>query len=1174
MPDWLIRPSHNAMTIVMTIGLGRMQLVLRCMAWCAIFSGFFPLTSATAQEEAKGARLMLDIPIQNAEDAVKFLARMHQRSVLFQTEDVVAVNTNPLKGRYSLEQALDQMFEGTPLQGGLTESGVITVSLRNIETPEGGNKPMKRSGFFLTTILSSLGVTAATAQDIAPANQDRDLIVVTGSRIKGASDAGTIAVTTIDKEQLDTFGQTSVGELLENLPQAGSFEINDSADGPNSARGDVATVNLRGLGSGNTLILLNDRRITQHAVFQDVSTQGAGSVPRVITNVQAFPAAGIDRVEILRDGASALYGSDAVGGVVNTILVPDFEGARVTARYSGIADTDEREFKINLTTGLEFNDGASKLLFTGSFFTRDGLFATELGPQFSNVDKRAFLEAQGSPYAGSSDFRNTSTRSPFGQFRVGELLPSGEFNPIDVGGLTASDGDFHVQPCGFSGTREVLGTFDPLVGCVGLDDGNLNSTLRFDFNSFQPVDSFGEGQEISLDPISQLGRQLISDANRYNAYSLFEHDFGNGLEFFGEALFYHSSTDSQRATNPIDDGLAFVIVPRTNFYNPVGAITSPNRVAGISAPDEGLDVLISRWRPTELGPRIFSVDSTTYRLVGGLRGNINNWDWESAFQYSASDVEDTSQNRISKTLLQAELAKDTPDAINPFGGPNANTQEQMDRIRVTVTNKGETSLTSWDFRASNSELFTGWAGAIGAAFGAEWRRESYEEDRDPRLDGTIQFAAGNGGVSDVSDIAGISPTEDSQASRSVLATFGEVLVPLARSNHSVFINELNFQVAGRIQYFTDIEEFVGKPKVSLSYFPVEWINFRAAYSQGFRAPNLVQLNRGDISRLSQGIVDFARATVTGDPEDTGDTFRPTVRVSNPDLKPERSRTFVAGVTLDIPFMEDLSFSADYWNLRQNDIIGTLGPETILALDALAIQQGGSDPRVARFPITVADQALFDAFNAANPGNQRVAVGSVQFVNDQYINQDSQNTSGIDIAMRGSFEFNELGRLSFFAEATRLLKFDLNRVEGVDAALADPQFGAEFADEFSALVVDRRRLNGNPMWRSSANVTYRNGPVGIGTSVRYVSGVLDTSVDNVDVDGDGKIDFFPVDSWTRVNSYIDYRFDVGPVEPVRIRFGVNNVFDAEPPLADESRGYFTSLHSVRGREFYIQLRGSL
>ncbi len=1024
-------------------------------------------------------------------------------------------------------------------------------------------------------VLASMPLaTAQESQEDEKSDQlVQETVVVTGSNIQGASDSGTIAVTTLSAEQLSTFGQASTGELMENLPQAGSFEINDSSDGPNDARGDVATVNLRGLGSGNTLILLNGRRIAPHAVFQDVSTQGAGSVPRSITNVQAFPSAAIDRVEVLRDGASALYGSDAVAGVINTILSPDYEKSRFTIRHSGIEGTDERETTFDLTKGFEFNGGATNLLVTGSYFTRDGLFATELGSQFNSVDKRALLEAQGSPYADSTDFRNTSTRSPFGQFRVGELQADGTFAAIDVGDLTASDGDFHVQPCTFSGTSAVRDTYDAAVGQVCLDDGNLDTTLRFDFNSFQALDSFGEGSAITLDSNSARGRQLISDAERFNFYTLAEHDFENGVEGFGEFLFYTSETESQRAAQPLDDGLAFIIVPASNYWNPVGATTSPNRVAGISAPSEGLDVLVSRWRPTEIGSRKFEVDSTTMRLLGGLRGDWKGWDWETALSYSENSTTDTSYNRISKTALQDQLALSTPDAINPFGGPNANTKEQMDRVRISVANEGKTDLASWDLRLAHSDIMTNWAGDVGAAFGFEIRNEGYSEDRDPRLDGTITFDAGNGGISDVSDVVGVSPTQDSSASRTVFAAYGETLVPLVAPGDGAWSNEVNLQFAARAQYFDDIDEFVVKPKVALSWFPVDYVNFRAAYSQGFRAPNLVQLNRGDISRLNQGIVDFARSDVTNDPEDTGETYRATIRRSNPNLKPEQSETIVAGVTFDAPFLDDLTLSVDYWQIEQEDIIGTLGPEVILALDALSIQQGTGDSRVIRDTLTASDQTLFDAYNTANPNDQRVAIGSARAVEDSYINQDSQETSGIDIAARGSFDFDSLGELSYFVEASRLLSFDLNRAEDIDEALADPQFGAVFADEFQALTVDRRRLNGNPDWRLSANLNYRYDDFGAGVSVRYISEFDDTSVDNVDVDGDGNIDFFPVESWARVNAYVDYRFDVGPANPLRVRLGMNNVFDEAPPLADESRGYFSQFHAVRGREFYIQARAT-
>jgi outer membrane receptor protein involved in Fe transport len=1024
----------------------------------------------------------------------------------------------------------------------------------------------------LTALMSaSVAVAQEAAEDDEP--QADDVIVVTGSNIAGASDSGAIAVTTIGRDQLDSLGEVSTGDLLANLPQAGTFEINDSADGPNSARGDVATVNLRGLGTGNTLVLLNGRRITAHGIFQDV-----GTVPRSITNVNAFPAASIDRVEVLRDGASALYGSDATAGVVNTILNADYDDRRITFRSSGIEGTGQRENKLDLAGGFTFNDGATNLLLTASYFVREGLYSNELDGQFNTVDKRAFLEAAGSPYAdANNDFRNTSTRSPFGQFRVGQLV-NGVFDPIDVGSLTASDGDFHVQPCSFPGTRVDLGEVAPGVGCVGFDDGNLNSTLRFDFNSFQPNDSFGNGINIPLDGRNALGRQLISDAVRYNAYGLLEHDFDNGVTGFAEALFYQSETESQRAAQPIDDGLAFVIVPAQNYWNPVGPVGSPNRVAGINAPDAGLDVLISRWRPIELGPRIYSADSRMFRLLGGFRGEWNAWDWETAVGYSQNRTVDTARNRMSKQLLFEQLSLDTPDAINPFGGPFANSQAQLDRIRIQVENVGETALTTADFRMSNADFASpSWlAGPVGAAFGVDFRREYYSEDRDPRLDGTTQFTSGSGDVSDISDVVGVSPTRDSDASRNVIATYGEVLVPLFASNDPTFINELNLQVAVRGEYFDDIEDGAFKPKIALSWFPIEALNFRAAYSQGFRAPNLIQLNRGDISRLNQGDEDFYRADVTGDPDDTGETYRASVRRSNPDLENEDTETVVIGAQLDltdtfaeVSWVENFVISVDYWQFEQENLIGTLGPEVQLALDFQARLEGSSNPNVVRGQVTAADQAAFDAYNLANPNDQRTAAGVVLFVNDDYINLDSQTAAGFDIGIQSGFDFGSLGTLDVAFDASRLDELELVRTPLITQLIDDPVIG----NNFSALDPDRIELNGNPEWRYSARMTWRKDAFGAGLSARYVGGYFDTSADP-DLDGDGQDDFFPVDSYLRWNGYVDYRIPTEFVDQLRVRLGINNLTDERPPILDDSRGYDTGLHSVRGREFYVQIRSTL
>ncbi|MEQ8934818.1 MAG: TonB-dependent receptor, partial [Amphiplicatus sp.] len=769
--------------------------------------------------------------------------------------------------------------------------------------------------------------------------------------------SGAIAVTVMDKDQLDAYGQPSTGEIFENLAQAGSFEINSSSDGPNDARGDIATVNLRGLGTGNTLILLNGRRLAAHGVNQDI-----GSTPRQVTNVNAFPSSGIDRVEVLRDGASALYGSDATAGVVNTILTADPDGTRLSLRGSFLEGTGSRDLTADLSTGLSFNDDKTRVIFVGSYYTRDGLFASELGSQFNTVDKRGILGEN--PYGtDTTDFRNTSTSSPFGQYQTGSVV-DGVFvgQRVRQGGtsLTNSSGVFHIQPCGFNGTRADLGEYGE--GCMGLDDGNLDTGLRYDFGANQPNNALDEGVNIMNDAVTALGRQLISNAERINAYTMLEHDFNNELQGFAEALFYRSSTDSNRAAQPIDSGLAFLIIPKTNYWNPFGAVSSPNRLPGLDpsdVPAEGVDVLLQNWRPTDLGPRFISTESTTYRLLGGLRGVFGAWDWEGALAYSANRTDDTESNRISKTLLAAELAKTTPDAINPFGGPNANTQEQWDRVRISNTNVGKTSLATGDFRVSNADVFQNWAGPVGAAFGVEWRRESYEEDRDPRLDGTIIFSTEN--VSGISDVVGVSPTADSSADRNVFSAFGEVLVPLYKGQ-GAFINEWTLQVAARAEYFTDIEDGAVKPKVALSWFPVEGFNLRGAYSQGFRVPNLVQLNRGDVSRLNLGNEDYWRAPVTMDPVSTGDAYLASVRQSNPDLVNEDTETIVAGAVWNVaqfinaPWLDDFRLSVDYWRFEQTGIIGAFGDQEALALDFLFRTQGSSNPFVVRADVTSADQA--------------------------------------------------------------------------------------------------------------------------------------------------------------------------------------------------------------------------
>jgi iron complex outermembrane recepter protein len=1041
---------------------------------------------------------------------------------------------------------------------------------------------MTRTGLLLcSTAIVTAFAGSAWAQTPSPAPAAADpaeqqppvqTIIVTGTRIQAASDSGAVAVTTISRDQIDALGQASTGELMENLAQAGSFEINGAADGPNSARGDIATVNLRGLGTGNTLVLLNGRRIAAHAVNQDV-----GSTPRQVTNVNTFPSAGIDRIEVLRDGASALYGSDATAGVVNTILSTDFDQTRVTARVSRLGKSDHGELGFDIAHGFGFNQDRTRVLAIASWYHRDPLYTTQLGGQFESVDKRGFLGD--SPYAtANTDFRNTSSASPFGEFVAGAFNANGtQFLGRRVRrgttNLTSTTGVFHVQPCAFAGTLQNLPA-TTTIGCVGIDDSTLDIGLRYDFNALQPNNALNQGINIPLSDEQALGRQLLTEIDRVNLFGQLSHDFSNTMEGFAEVLYYRAETASARATQPMDSGLAFLVVPRTNYWNPFGAVGSVNRIAGLNTadvPTEGLDVLVQQWRPVELGLRNIFTDTITWRVLGGLKGNTGAWDWEGAFGYSSNETTDIENNRISKTLLQAELARSTPDAINPFGGPGSNTTEQWNRVRIQSENIGETVLATGDFRMSNDELFAGWAGPIAAAFGAEWRYERYTENRDPRLDGTIIFNTAT--VSGRSDVVGVSPTADSTGDRNVYSAFGEVFVPLIDGD-GPFPNRLTLQMAARAEYFDDLGEGAVKPKVALSWFPIEWLNLRAAWSQGFRVPNLVQLNRGDISRLNLGIDDFWRAPVTLDAQSNGDAYVPSVRQANPNLRNEDTETVVIGAIADFrrafgqPWIRDFRVSLDYWSFSQTDVIAAFGDQEALAYDFLLRRRGESNPNVVRAPVTDADRAAFAAWNAANPNDQRTAAGLVQFIVDPFINLDSQDADGFDLGVnftvRPSMEF---GTVDFDLDVTYLNSLNVVRNDLLAELAASPAF----AGVFSELQVDRIRQDGNPRWRSNFTMTWTRGAFSMGASARYVSDFLDTAADP-DLDGDGVLDFWPVESAVRVNVYGEARLG-GEGRPYRIRFGVNNITNERPPLVDDALGYSPQYHWLKGAEMYMQLRAT-
>ena len=339
-----------------------------------------------------------------------------------------------------------------------------------------------------TAISTGFGAAPAFAQGatatLSPSGEV-EAITVVGSQIRGAKITGALPVTVANQEAIQATGAVSAGELFRDLPQAGDVSFNEQTLGgtsPNAARGDVSTVTLRGLGQGNTLLLLNGRRVVPHPTTQ---TDGFGS-PVFGFNANAIPVSGLDRVEILRDGASALYGSDAVAGVVNNVLKSNFKGLEVDAQYGYAEGTNLREYELNGLGGTRFgpDDRGSVEMFVGYSAHSD----IKVGDQdYTRSSNRTALIPAGS-FTGNTSFDGRGTGEPWISAQSPVSFGTVRSNGVAV---TNASGIFHVQPSSLAGCAVQLG------GGICDGTGNLTSValrpLRFDSgltfpnNSVQPA---------------------------------------------------------------------------------------------------------------------------------------------------------------------------------------------------------------------------------------------------------------------------------------------------------------------------------------------------------------------------------------------------------------------------------------------------------------------------------------------------------------------------------------------------------------------------------------------------------------------------------------------------------------------------------------------------------------
>jgi outer membrane receptor protein involved in Fe transport len=1000
-------------------------------------------------------------------------------------------------------------------------------------------------GLLIATSGSPLLAQQSTA---AASIDDLQEVTIVGSRIKGVVATEALPVVVIDNELITATGAVSGDELFRNIPQLGDvlFEAQNNPQTSNAARGDVNSFNLRSLGVGNTLVLVNGRRIVTHPTSQ--GTSDTGTVPVLSYNSNAISVAGIERIEVLLDGAAAIYGADAVAGVVNVVTKSRLDGVEIEAQYGGAEDTSLRELEVNFAAGRNF-DGGNVALFI-DHTDRKALDAAD--QPFTATDDRRSLFV-GTPFETSSTPDSRATRGAWPN------LATPSANGIIRRGttaLTTSSGTFNIRPaasgsCAYSFSTDLC-----------LATGNISYTtlrnLRYD---------------------TAYGVSVLPETQRSNVMLVAEYTFANDVTAFAEASYY--TADTFRLQPPVIL-LNSLWVPASNYWNPFGPTTlpngqpNPNRIPGLTnVPAAGLPVNLTNYRFNDVGFQNVNVDNYQARLVAGLRGQRWGYDWELGLVYGEAEAKDVSDN-VNANKLQANLALSTPDAYNPFNGGcvatpsygdcTPSSKAAIDAIRMDLARETRSTLALADLKFSRADLFSLPAGNVGVAVGLEARRETQRDARDENLDGTIPFVDRVTGAVTESNVVAVSPNPDTYGSRTISAAYLEFAVPLVAPAMAVpLVHRVNMQLAGRYEDYSDFGS-VSKPKVAMAWDIVEGVRLRGSYSEGFRAPNLEQVNAKEYARLSTQ-TDFIRCEADLRAKRITSftacsrSIATSLRVSgNPDLKPEESTNQSIGLVFEPSFVPDTfgkwTFTVDSWKIEQRDIVGLLGAQTSVVQDYFDRANGSSFAKIIRAPVTADDTTLFSGTGIA-------PAGAILQIKDQFINLLPQTVEGIDFGLDWRLRGTALGDFSLSLNAAKLRTFSREPGPVVDALYAARAAGKINAATPLPDPSNLIRVNGRPELKWSGSLRWKKGPLRAGLSTRYVGDVEETGF------LDANANRWLVDSQLTYNLYGEYEFKEGPLGRTSVRIGGRNITDKDPPLT--SNGYLGSLYSPYGRYLYASVK---
>ncbi|MDJ0908864.1 MAG: TonB-dependent receptor [Woeseiaceae bacterium] len=727
------------------------------------------------------------------------------------------------------------------------------------------------------------GLVGFSAAPVALAQQDPgagelEEVVVTGSRIRKKDFTSNAPVATVGFEQIELTGTVNTESLLNTLPQTVPG-LDRTSNNPGNG---TATVDLRGLGSIRTLVLINGTRV--------VPTGSGGSV-----DINSIPNALIQNIEVLTGGASAVYGSDAVAGVVNFILKDDFEGVNVNAGYEITQEGDAGIISADITLGANVADGRGNVTFNFAYTDRDDLFQGDRDfaffAQFDNADATGLIDGGSSGIPGTSIFSGALD----------------QFSPDSLGVTFDSNGD--IRPF------------------ITTGDNN-------DFYNYAPVNYI------------QLPQ------TRYQSTALGHFDISDNATVYGRAMFTSSKVPQQLAPTPIFQSGTQVTLDGNPFLTAQSQqVLSDAFGDGVDTDADGIDdtgTMFVRRRMLEVGPRIVDASFTSFQMQAGLRGDLtDSWSYDAYLQTGNVNIGNTQLGNISRARFQQALLLDISDPTGNTCSDSSSNGATSNCAPINIWGEGNISeagaafvRTAVSSTADFDQLVTGITltgdiggfelpgGAIGAAIGVE------HIENDFAFRPSQALASG--------EIAGFNGAPAVEGGFDVDSAYIELYLPILSGES--FAELLDVELAYRSSDYSTAGS-VSSSKISASWAPNDQFRIRGGFNQAIRAPSIGELF-APLGENFPGATDpcAAEGPNSGDPAvqaicvatgvPSGVVGSPAINLpagqvrslvgGNPGLTEESADTYTYGIVVTPAAVEGLTFSLDYFDIVIEDVVAQFG----------------------------------------------------------------------------------------------------------------------------------------------------------------------------------------------------------------------------------------------------------